>query len=317
MRQTPFGEMFVFDAHTHFFDLSFYENLGRMKGINASAVDIAERLGWDEAPDKSVEAANAWVQEMDAKGVDRMVSMHTIPSNIFQAAEGIHSAAGRLTGYAAMTPNMEGAPNLLDRLVTEFGFRGLALFPSVFRFSMQDEATLGLLDVAHQHGLNIFVHCGAIKIGFRTKLGLPNVFDCTFTPLEMQPICAACPNANFVFPHMGSGYFRELLMLADMVPNIYTDTSGMGGWGKYLDGNPAPHQVLKHAVEVMGAERILFGSDSSFFPRGWRVDTFVAQVDVFQEAGLNDEQVAQILGRNLERMIRVENQSDAPSAPDA
>ncbi|MDP7254436.1 MAG: amidohydrolase family protein [Planctomycetota bacterium] len=311
MRLTPFGQMSVFDGHTHFFDLSFYENLGRMKGIDASATEIAERLGWDEAPKNSADVAARWVQEMDEKGVDRMVSMHTIPSNIFQAAEGIHSAAGRLTGYAAMTPNMEDAPNLLDRLVTEFGFGGLALFPSVFRFSLHDEATLNLLDVAHQHRLNIFVHCGVIKIGFRTKLGMPNVFDCTMTPLEMQSICAACPNANFVFPHMGSGYFRELLMLADMVPNVFTDTSGMGGWGKYLAGNPPPHEVLKQAVEVLGAERILFGSDSSFFPRGWREDVFDAHLDVFQKAGLSEEQVVRILGRNLERMLLGEDGTGA------
>ena len=65
------------------------------------------------------------------------------------------------------------------------------------------------------------------------------------------------------------------------------------------------------AVEVLGAERILFGSDSSFFPRGWREDVFDAQLDVFQKVGLNEEQVALILGCNLERALLSEDGTDA------
>jgi hypothetical protein len=33
-------------------------------------------------------------------------------------------------------------------------------------------------------------------------------------------------------------------------------------------------------VEVIGAERLLLGTDSTFFPRGWRRDVFDAHLKV-------------------------------------
>jgi predicted TIM-barrel fold metal-dependent hydrolase len=141
-------------------------------------------------------------------------------------------------------------------------------------------------------------------VGFRTKLGLPSAFDGMMAnPLALQRPAAQYPRAKFVVPHLGSGMLRELLMLADQSPNVYADTSGFGGWAKYLDGAPGKAQMVRQAVEVMGAGRLLFGTDSTFFPRGWRKDVFDEQLKVFQEAGLSAEQVKQILSGNMERLL--------------
>jgi predicted TIM-barrel fold metal-dependent hydrolase len=108
---------------------------------------------------------------------------------------------------------------------------------------------------------------------------------------------------RFIVPHLGSGMFRELLMLADSAPNVYADTSGIGAWGKYLEGRPTEAQVLRHAVDVVGAERLLFGTDSGWFPRGWRRDVFDAHLEVFEDAHLDAAAVGAILGGNLERLL--------------
>ena len=34
-------------------------------------------------------------------------------------------------------------------------------------------------------------------------------------------------------PHFGAGYFREALMLADLCPNVYLDTSSSNSWVRY------------------------------------------------------------------------------------
>jgi hypothetical protein len=160
-----------------------------------------------------------------------------------------------------------------------------------------------VLAAAEKRRMLVFVHCGVLKVGFRTKLGLPSAFDGTLgNPLSLQRPAAEFPNLKFIVPHLGSGLFRELLMLADQAPNVYTDTSGIGGWAKYLDGNPTRAAVIRQAVEVMGAGRLLFGTDSTFFPRGWRRDVFDQQLAVFAEAKLSAEDVALILGGNLERL---------------
>ena len=304
MIELPFGPRFVFDAHTHFFDAGFLAGLGSQLRPPIAADDVAHQLGWDIPPADPTEVGRRWVAEMDRHGVDRMVSIHTMPGDLDSAARGIAASAGRMVGYVMVNPLAPGAAEQVKRAVTSLGFRGVALFPAMFRFSLEADAVQEIFQIASEHALNVFVHCGVLKVGFRTKLALPSAFDAAFAnPLALQRPTATYPRARFIIPHLGSGLLRELLMLADQSPNVYSDTSGVGGWAKYLDGSPTPARVLRQAVEVMGAHRLLFGTDSTFFPRGWRRDVFDQQMRLFAEAGLSEEQVTQILGENLEKLI--------------
>jgi hypothetical protein len=53
----------------------------------------------------------------------------------------------------------------------------------------------------------------------------------------------------------------------------------------------------------MGPQRVLFGSDSSFFPRGWRRDVFDQQMEIFGRVGLGSQETAMILGGNLKSIL--------------
>jgi hypothetical protein len=304
MIETPFGQRAVFDAHTHFFDASFLAGVGRQLGMEGNAADaVAARIGWDAPPPDPADFARRWLADMDRHGVDRMISIHTLPGDLASAARGIAAAQGRLVGYVMVNPLAAGAVEQVRHAVTVLGFRGVALFPAMFQFSLRADPVEAIFQLANEHALNVFVHCGVLKVGFRTKLGLPSAFDATFAnPLALQRPAAQYPRMRIIIPHLGSGLLRELLMLADQAPNVYSDTSGALGWAKYLDGAPPPARVLRQAVEVMGAQRLLFGTDSTFFPRGWRREVFDQQMALFTEAGFDDEQVTQILGGNLAAM---------------
>jgi predicted TIM-barrel fold metal-dependent hydrolase len=242
---------------------------------------------------------------MDRYGVDRMITIHTLPGDLDSAGAGVAVGDGRLVGYVMVNPLDAAAVPTVERAVTQFGFRGVALFPAMFGFDMNAEPVAAVLDAANRHRLNVFVHCGVLKVGFRTKLGLPSAFDgMVSNPLALQKPAAQFPRARFIVPHLGSGFFRELLMLADTSPNVYADTSGVAGWAKYLDGAPTPAHVLLQALHVMGAGRLLFGSDSTFFPRGWRGDMFEQQLRIFEEAKLTPQDAAKILSGNLLEMLR-------------
>jgi predicted TIM-barrel fold metal-dependent hydrolase len=62
--------------------------------------------------------------------------------------------------------------------------------------------------------------------------------------------------------------------------------------------------VFRRALEVAGSERLLFGTDSSFFPRGWVAGVFQEQARVLSEIGISEENARAILGGNLERLLR-------------
>jgi predicted TIM-barrel fold metal-dependent hydrolase len=88
---------------------------------------------------------------------------------------------------------------------------------------------------------------------------------CPHYPIDLHAAALQSPAVKFVLPHFSAGYFREALMLADLCPNVYLDTSSSNGWMRYegLDLKT----IFRRALDVVGPSRLLFGSDSSFFPR--------------------------------------------------
>jgi hypothetical protein len=95
-------------------------------------------------------------------------------------------------------------------------------------------------------------------------------------------------------------------MAADQCRNIHLDTSSSNGWMKYHPGL-ALDAVFRQAIGVLGAQRLIFGTDSSFFPRGWQKGVHDAQLAAMKSAGVTDEERALILGGNFDRLFAPTN----------
>jgi len=106
-----------------------------------------------------------------------------------------------------------------------------------------------------------------------------------------------------VIPHFGAGYFREVLMLCDLCPNVYLDTSSSNSWVRYQTPRLDLKDVFRQALEVASPRRLLFGSDSSYFPRGWHAQIFQAQVQALCGIEIAADHAGLILGGNLERLL--------------
>ena len=61
--------------------------------------------------------------------------------------------------------------------------------------------------------------------------------------------------------------------------------------------------MFRQALAVVGPSRLLFGTDSSFFPRGWRRVIVGAQRAILDELGIETEAQAKIFGGNFERLF--------------
>ena len=152
----------------------------------------------------------------------------------------------------------------------------------------------------------MFVHMGVLTVGVRKKLGLASKFDMSRSnPIDLHRVALEYPDVRFVIPHFGAGYLREVLILGDLAPNVYLDTSSSNSWVKYETPDVDLTTVFRKALEVYGAQRLLFGSDSSFFPRGWNAGVIEVQLEVLKELGVADEDVRAILGGNLKRLLGV------------
>src|SRR6202790_2736124 len=277
--QTPWGECAVADAHIHFFSRRFFEALAAQAGKIADAV--SDTLGGELPPADPAELARRWAEELEVEGVSRAALIASMPGDEVSVIAAAAACPGRFLAYAMVNPMADSPPALA-------GLDGLCFFPAMHRYSMQDARVEPLLEQAAAQRMVVFVHCGVLTVGVRKKLGLPSPFDMRFSnPLDLHAIALRYPQVNFVVPHFGAGYFREALMLADLCTNVYLDTSSSNSWMRYQESNVDLRQVFRHALDVLGPKRLLFGSDSSYFPRGWHYQIFEEQSTALYELGVS------------------------------
>ena len=60
---------------------------------------------------------------------------------------------------------------------------------------------------------------------------------------------------------------------------------------------------LSHGARRSRARRLLFGTDSSFFPRGWNKEIVDRQQQALADAGIDDAARAKIMGAELRRLF--------------
>jgi uncharacterized protein len=308
-KETPFGELEISDAHTHFFSRKFIETLiGQSPQLSGEADPIgrAEQMtGWTMPPGDPAGLAAIWKAELDRHNVSAAMMMASVPGDERSIADAVAAFPDRIIGGFMFDPTKPDAESRARRAFDELKLRVICLFPAMHHYSVaENEGARAVAALAGQRpGVAVFVHCGALSVGARKKLGLPSHFDMRRSnPLDIYKLAAEFPHARFIVPHFGAGMFRESLMLADLCPNVYLDTSSTNSWMKYESIDLAT--VFKRALAVAGHERLLFGTDSSFFPRGWNAQVFETQVKALAEIGVNDEHAAKIFGGNLRRLLK-------------
>ena len=296
--ETPWGALPVGDAHIHFFSHGFFASLAAQKQISLDAV--ASALGWQLPAADPVALAGRWVEELDRHGVERAVLIASAPGDEESVIAAARRFPGRLHAYAMVNPGAPGAQERVARALDAGHLDGLCFFPAMHRYSIQDERAVALIELLAARRGVAFVHCGVLTVGVRRKLGLPSDFDLRFSnPVDLHAVALRHPEVRFVIPHFGAGYLREALMVADLCPNMYLDTSSSNNWMRYEQDPVDLRAVFRRALAVLGPSRLLFGTDSSFFPRGWHGQIFEAQARVLYELGVSAGDARMVLHDNL------------------
>ena len=153
-------------------------------------------------------------------------------------------------------------------------------------------------------GAVVYVHCGMLSVGFRKKLGLPSPFDMRYSnPIDLHAVALAFPDLPFVIPHFGAGYLREALMVADLCPNIYFDTSSSNRWMRCEPAVVDLPGVFRKALDVVGPKRLLFGTDSSVVPPRLDSERVRQQVQALSAVGVDADAARGIFGGNLRALL--------------
>ena len=296
--------MIVCDSHCHFFSAGFFRGLG--KDLPPSSSDAADALpatlGWQE-PGTDEALADRWLSELDRHAVARAMLIASTPGDEASVAAAAARHPNRFVGAFMFNPKAPEAEGRIDRAFGELGLRTACLFPAMHGYSMDDEVVTVVCRAAERHGRAVFVHCGLLSVGVRKKLGLPSRFDLRKgDPLAVAAVAMHYPGVPFIIPHFGAGFFREALMAADAAPNIVLDTSSSNSWIKFTPGLTL-REVFARALDCVGPGRLLFGTDSSFFPRGWHAAIFESQQAILADLGAGEADRALVFGGNFLRVF--------------
>jgi len=291
------------DAHCHFFSSQFFGALALQKGTAQTAGEMCRELKWDE-PGPADALADRWIAELDSHDVSRAAIIASVPADEASVAEAVAHHPTRFVGFFMLDPSMADAPDRARRAIDELRLRAICLFPAMHHVPLGDPRVTRIVEIAASRpGVAVFVHCGVLSVGVRAKIGLPSRFDMRLgNPLEVSKLALAFPDVPFIIPHFGAGMFREALMAADTCRNLYLDTSSSNGWIKYTPGLTLD-AVFTAAVAVAGPSRLLFGTDSSFFPRGWQKAIYETQKQIAVGSGISAADAALIFGGNFERLF--------------
>ncbi len=304
--QLPPPHMLLYDAHLHFFSHDFFSVLARLKNANVdhTLAELATRTKL-ELPARDVRAhLDKWRAELDRHNVARALLFASVPEEVDAVGEALQLAQGRLAGFFLMNPLAENSAARLQQVVAQYGYRGVMLFPALHHYHVNDEALLPFFEIVAASKLHVFVHFGILQVKLRDALGLPRLYESTFAnPLALQAVANRFPQLRFIIPHFGCGFWRETLMLGMQCENVLVDTSSSNSWMAAQEFPLTLADVFHRTKAVFGPERMLFGTDSGTFPRGWRKDIFEAQLAAMHAAEFSEREIALVLGENAQNLL--------------
>ena len=278
----------VWDAHVHFFSFSFFKTLIKMKGGETSVSDefvlLKERYGIETPPISPVQLAKRWIEEMEKYGISKLVLFSSVPEDTLSVSTAVTAFPDKFIGFFMLNPLAEKIDLEIKHAVENMGMRGMILFPALYHIHVYDELLERVYLLAEEYRLVVFVHFGILKIPIREMIGVKDQIDGTYSnPTDLHRVAVRHPNVNFIIPHFGAGYFRELLMLGAQCKNIYVDTSSSNSWVKILPYKIDLKTVFEKTIEIFGVDRVVFGTDSGVFPRGYRIDILNQQLEILSE----------------------------------
>ncbi|HEU5300470.1 MAG TPA: amidohydrolase family protein [bacterium] len=262
------------------------------------ADQAAWRKAWGfpepEPPGDDREMAARWADEVSRHELIRVVFL-TGGGNDRLAAI-IRGHPERFVGFAHHDPFSADAAAELERAVRDLGMRGYKVIAPLLPDRLDDERLYPLWETAERLRTPVLIHFGPLR--YEGIVAGPNI-----SPLVLQDVARGFPGVPFIVPHFGCGYPRELLHLMWVCGNVYVDTSGSNEWMRWMPYDLDLKELFKRFVDTVGPQRIIFGTDSSWFPRGFARRYLEVQMEACRELGLDEGALRAIFAGNAARLL--------------
>lgn len=310
----------IIDFHTHFpTNLPWFKDMGpdirqqyierrgeKRAGIareHAMKYSQQWRMTWGYDPPESNPPdddtqADRWAAEIDKYGL-RAVGFVTGGGND-NLAKIVSKYPDKFIGFAHHYPFADGAADELRRAVKELGLKGYKLLAPMLDRPIEDPAAYPVWEACAELDIPVLIHFG-IQGGGGGIAWHENI-----NPLKLHNVAKDFPDVTFVVPHFGCAWIRETLQLCWACGNVSIDTCGSNQWVRWVDGEWTTKSLFRKYMETIGAERIIFGTDSSYFPRGFAERYLQDQIRDVRELNYPEEQIQMIFGGNAARLFKID-----------
>jgi predicted TIM-barrel fold metal-dependent hydrolase len=273
---------------------------------------------------------------MDEAGVDVQVLSVSAP-NVFRFPEALRipltrdlndefsdlagGSGGRLRVFASLPlPAVDAALEELDRALALPHVAGVAVCSNIDRVNLDDERFSPLWEELSRRGTTVFCHptvacCTDGLREYAMSLAMGFMADTMFAVgrLAYAGTFDRHPGINWIFTHLGGtipfvlprydNYYRQFPECREHIDRPPSEIMR----GLYYDTCTMHAPALRCALDTLGPERLLFGSDYPHVPGG--IDRFVS---VLGSVGLSEEELALIGRRTAAGLVGLEASRAVP-----
>ncbi|AKI97594.1 amidohydrolase family protein [Kosmotoga pacifica] len=289
----------VIDSHVHF-PLSDLQSVMGKRKVHPWVE--SERTKWRKAwqfPEPQIigdidEIIEKWYEE---------TFKHDLSKVVFVTANGnenmlkiVRTHPDKFVGYAHHDPSKPDAADELEKYL-KAGLSGYKILGPKVSVPLNDRKLYPVWEVAQSYNIPVLIHFGIMG----GAGGIANHVN--ISPLIIHDVAKEFPRINFIIPHFGCGYVFETLNLCWACPNVFIDTSGSNQWIRWMPYELSLEKLFRKYYETIGPERIIFGTDSSWFPRGFSKSYFDEQYKAMVYIGMSDDEIDRVLYKNIYELL--------------
>ncbi len=280
----------IIDFHTHVFPPQIKEN--RREYIDS---DPCFAILYSN-PEAKLATADELIASMDKDGVDISVIVNIgwithdlcVETNDY-ILESIARYPERLVGFCSVQPNSYDAAIAEIERCAGGGIRGVGeLRPDMQLFDLGDEELMTpLVETIRKYNLILLTHASE-------PVGHQYPGKGTVTPDMLYPFITSFPDLTLVCAHWGGGlpFYALMPEVKQAMSNVFFDTAA----SPFL----YTPQIYEQVVRLVGADRILFGSDYPLLPQS-------RLIKEIKSLNLPEETENLILSGNARRLLGIED----------
>jgi predicted TIM-barrel fold metal-dependent hydrolase len=235
------------------------------------------------------------------------------------AAKHVEESQGRMQALAVVPPFGDNAClSELDRCIKKLGMKGVQVSAHYGNHYLDDPMFRDFFRHVNELKIPVYVHHTPIPVDSASLLNYNNLRR-SFGRCQDQVTAIGrelfsgmfeeLPNVKMIHSMLGGGYFtfKDMLMPRDSGGGRFvTDTEHVKKWlqenifYELSHAQPWSKPILRAAVEILGADHIIYGS-SYPVKQVW----MTGGPSYVQESGLKEEEAVQILAENARKIYSI------------